>query len=136
MRRSRFGDEEIHINLTPLIDVVFVILIMFIVVAPLLDLDTVELAPHSKMPLGQSLSPSNNHPLRITVFADESISINATKVSAQNLARYFAFAKKKFPDVRPQLYQDQKASFGVYQKVKNALEEVGFTELDVILKPN
>lgn len=36
--------EEPTVNLTPLIDVVFVILIMFIVIAPLLDLDRIELA--------------------------------------------------------------------------------------------
>ena len=33
--------EEPTVNLTPLIDVVFVILIMFIVVAPLLELELV-----------------------------------------------------------------------------------------------
>ena len=50
MRRGRLslareeGSEELHINLTPLIDVVFVLLIMFIVIAPLLELDRIQLA--------------------------------------------------------------------------------------------
>ena len=37
-------DEEPLINLTPLIDVVFVVLIMFIVIAPMLEVERVELA--------------------------------------------------------------------------------------------
>ncbi|MEI8125918.1 MAG: biopolymer transporter ExbD, partial [Parachlamydiaceae bacterium] len=39
--------ENPEVNLTPLIDVVFVILIAFIVLAPLLELDRVELADAS-----------------------------------------------------------------------------------------
>ena len=60
MRRKRrifnsVTDESI-VNLTPLIDVVFVVLIMFIVVAPLLEMEQVELAdgtPKATMDLQQ-----------------------------------------------------------------------------------
>lgn len=125
--------EEPQINLTPLIDVVFVILIMFIVIAPLLDTDRVELASHAKKEKTHPLNEKS--PLQITVYADETIAINAQKISYDQLPRYFAYAKKKFPNALPQLFQDKNASFGSYQKVKNALEEAGFKELDLILKP-
>jgi biopolymer transport protein ExbD len=35
----------------------------------------------------------------------------------------------------PQLFQDKRACFGTYQQVKNAVENAGFNELEVILKP-
>ncbi len=137
MRRRLVGTEspESQVNLTPLIDVVFVILIMFIVIAPLLDLDRVELAPHSKAGLEKSSLPEKS-PLRITVFADESITVNSHPVTFDDLPRLLAYAYKKSPSLRPQLFQDKKASFGSYQRVKNALEEAGFQELDLILKPS
>ena len=39
------SSEESLINLTPLIDVVFVLLITFIMIAPILKLDRIDLAP-------------------------------------------------------------------------------------------
>ncbi len=49
MRKSRrlsslSHSEEASINLTPLIDVVFVVLIIFILIAPMLELDRIQLA--------------------------------------------------------------------------------------------
>ena len=48
--RSFGGEgEESLLNLTPLIDVVFVVLIIFILIAPMLDVDKVQLAStHAK----------------------------------------------------------------------------------------
>jgi len=43
-RQSSSPIEEAWINLMPLIDVVFVVLIMFIVIAPMLDIDQIDLA--------------------------------------------------------------------------------------------
>ncbi|MBM3184115.1 MAG: hypothetical protein FJZ64_02270, partial [Chlamydiae bacterium] len=39
------GNEEPLVNLTPLIDVVFVVLISFMLIAPILDIDSLTLAP-------------------------------------------------------------------------------------------
>ena len=38
------SDDDANVNLTPLIDVVFVVLIMFILVAPLVEIDRIQLA--------------------------------------------------------------------------------------------
>lgn len=38
------NDDDANVNLTPLIDVVFVVLIMFILVAPLVEIDRIQLA--------------------------------------------------------------------------------------------
>ncbi len=39
------------------------------------------------------------------------------------------------PESRPQIFHDKNAKFGTYQTVKNALEAAGFSEMDLILKP-
>jgi biopolymer transport protein ExbD len=129
--------EEPLINLTPLIDVVFVILIMFIVIAPVLDLDRIELADAGPGTSSEGLpSVQENSPISIHVHRDNSITLNHQPILIEQLPALLKEAKEKYPLVRPQLFQDSKGHFGVYQSVKNAAESAGFTELDIILKPS
>jgi biopolymer transport protein ExbD len=127
--------EEPQVNLTPLIDVVFVILIMFIVIAPLLELDRIELADASAGSLLNSTSVQETSPIAIHVHADNTIWYNKQRIVPKELAAVFKQAKKQHPQVRPQIFHDKQAHFGTYQAVKNAAEEAGFSHLDIILKP-
>ncbi len=130
-RRRREVLEEAPINLTPLIDVVFVILIMFIVVAPLLELDSINLAEGP--PLKQPAKPEQT--LTIHVYPDNTIHFNKQPVSLAQLEKLLTHAQTRYPRSHPQLYHDRDATFGAYQSVKNAVEAAGFSELDVLLKP-
>ena len=121
------------INITPLIDVVFVILIAFIVVAPLLELDTVELADGNQM--HSELHFQDTSPIQIHVHRDNTIAFNNRRVSLENLLGELKVAKQSNPRVRPQLFHDKKAYFGTFQAVKNSLEIAGFEEVDIILQP-
>ena len=126
--------DEPTVNLTPLIDVVFVILIMFIVIAPLLELDKVELAEGPNMPQ-KSQSVQESSPLSIHVHHDNSIWFNQQVVTPQQLTVLLKDAKIQHPKIVPQVFHDRRAHFGTYQSVKNAAEEAGFSEMDIILKP-
>lgn len=128
--------EEPLINLTPLIDVVFVILIMFIVIAPLLELDRVELADGPIAALSSSSSSvQESSPITIHVHADNTIWFNNQERSVTDLIAQLKAAKIQFPHAHPQVFHDKKAHFGTYQGVKNAAEEAGFSRIDIILKP-
>ena len=128
--------EEPTVNLTPLIDVVFVILIMFIVIAPLLELDKVELADAASNSHEGTTAVQETSPISIHVRKDNTIWFNKQLVSAEQLSVQLKEAKIRHPKARPQLYHDKTAHFGTYQSVKNAAEIAGFTQLDVILKPS
>jgi len=127
------GDEEPALNLTPLIDVVFVVLILFILVAPMLEVDKVELAAASVKTTKQATPEAS--PFTIHVHADNTIWIRSKKVSVEQLVPLLKQEKSTRPTLSPQLFQDKKAQFGTYQVVKNAVEMAGFEELDVILQP-
>lgn len=127
--------EEPTVNLTPLIDVVFVILIMFIVVAPLLELDRVELANAALTTQDKSISVQETSPIAIHVRQDNSIKINGQLIPLDQLTDMLKNMKKRYPNDRPQLFHDKKAHFGTYQSVKNAAESAGFQQMDVILNP-
>lgn len=142
MRKSRLSSnkdlhaDDIHINLTPLIDVVFVVLIMFIIIAPMLELDRVQLASSTQRDNKEMAVVQESGPITIHVHEDDSIWFNRKLVSEQQLVALLKEAKKVYPTQVPQLFHDKKAHFGTYQTVKNAIEIAGFEQLDVILQPS
>ncbi len=127
--------DEPTINLTPLIDVVFVILIMFIVIAPLLDLDQIELAEGSHIPAKTPQAVQESSPIAIHVYQDNTIWFNDHPVIGTQLAEKLKQAKIYFPQAHPQIFHDKRAHFGTYQFIKNAAEEAGFSQMEIILKP-
>lgn len=135
-RKQQAPFEEPTVNLTPLIDVVFVILIGFIMIAPLLELDHIELADASSASSHQSLAVQETSPISINVHQDNSIWFKGKKVTLPQLTELLKAAKARHPKTTPQLFHDKKGQFGTYQGVKNALEAAGFDQVDIILKPS
>lgn len=139
MRRRRFAvnptDDLPQVNLTPLIDVVFVVLIAFILIAPLLELEQISLAPSNR---SKELSHANDPTTAITirVYKNNEIRINEQKITTDALLSHLQNLKKKHPHVIPRLFHDKRAYFGTYQQIKNSIELAGFEKLDVILQPN
>lgn len=140
MKRARRGAKEAlldpEMNLTPLIDVVFVILIAFIMIAPLLEVDNVELAEAPNSSTKNPIAATETSPIAIHVRQDNSIYYNGKKVSLKELLPKLQEAKRKYPKTTPQIFHDKKAHFGTYQSVKNTLEEAGFEKVDIILNPS
>lgn len=133
--RAIEGAEEPTVNLTPLIDVVFVILIMFILIAPLLEMEKIELAGAS--PVQKNVKPLSQEAkgLAIRVDKDNSITFNKMAVSIERLTELLKEAKRRNPEAIPQLFHDKRATFGTYQSVKNAAEAAGFEEIELVLLP-
>lgn len=126
------GDETL-LNLTPLIDVVFVVLITFMLIAPVLDVDPVDLAQGG--PAKKETPSFSSSPIAIHVHADNSIWVQGKPMAWPQLISYLKEGKKRHPQAVPQLFHDSRAHFGTYQSLKNALESAGFEQMDVILKP-
>lgn len=140
MRKGRFlnqreGLEETEVNLTPLIDVVFVVLIMFIIVAPLLELERIQLAKGPTHSQKETTSVQGMSSVHIHVREDNSILLNGKALLLEQLTEHLKHVYRASPKTTPQLYHDNRATFGTYQNVKNAVEEAGFEELEIILKP-
>lgn len=137
MRRVRYVSELIEeppLNLTSLIDVVFIILITFIVIAPLLDLDEVALAP-GKESTDEIRSVSQTSPIILHVRSDDTVLLNNRPTSLDLLLPQLETLRAAHPEAIPQLFHDRNARFGTYQSIKQSIEEAGFAQLDVILQP-
>src|ERR1700730_10520436 len=101
MRKSRHSfsqphSEEATINLTPLIDVVFVVLIIFILIAPMLELDRVQLASSARKE-EQTAGVKENSAISIYVHADNSIWYQNKSISVGELIALLKEAHQKHP---------------------------------------
>ena len=127
--------DEPEVNLTPLIDVVFVVLVVFILIAPLLDVEKVALAEAKPLKDEQVLQVKEKSPISIVVRKDNTVLLDGMPVALENLSAYLKSLKSEHPNELPQLFHDKEAQFGTFQAIKNAAQEAGFDELDLILKP-
>ncbi len=132
---TRHAVEEPTINLTPLIDVVFVILIMFILIAPLVEMEQIELADAGPTSLPAPISQQENV-LTLQVLGDNSLRFQNIPIRLDQLSLLLQRAKQQQPNGRLRLIHDRKAHFGTYQSVKNAAEAAGFEEMDLLLQPS
>jgi biopolymer transport protein ExbD len=133
MRKKKSLLEEPSINLTPLIDVVFVVLIMFIIIAPILEKDRIELSKN-----GQSKETSKiekTSPITIHITATNQILLNKKPVTITSVNTLLKTLKHQHPDTIPQVYYDRKAYFEHFEPIKSAIEQSGFSDMDLILEP-
>lgn len=124
--------EEPTINLTPLIDVVFVVLISFMLLAPLLDIESIHLAESS--PIAEK-EKNPEHPFAISIRKDGSLWLRGQKIELGMLPNLLLVEKRRHPRLVPQVAPDKESPFGVYQEVKNTLEAAGCEEMELLLRP-
>lgn len=123
-------NEEPAINLTPLIDVVFVLLITFMLLAPILNTDHIELATHGET----NKSQAKASPITITIRSDNTVWFQGNSLDLKSLEIALKTEKKMHPSICPQLITDKNSRFGIYQDVKNVVENCGFEQMDILLQ--
>jgi biopolymer transport protein ExbD len=125
--------EEPTINLTPLIDVVFVVLIMFIIIAPILEKDRIELSKNGQVDKNSKIDKTSQISIQVT--AQNQIFVNKVQINPSVLETRLKNLQKQYPSSIPQIYYDKKAYFEFFEPIKCALEKAGFSDMDLILEP-
>jgi biopolymer transport protein ExbD len=132
-KKNLIALEEPVINLTPLIDVVFVVLIMFIIIAPILEKDRIELSKNGYVEKNSKIEKTSKINLHIS--AKNQLFLNKKLINISNLEASLKSCKLSSPDEIPQVYYDKKAYFELFEPIKCALEKAGFSDMDLILEP-
>jgi biopolymer transport protein TolR len=122
-RRRRPPMSEI--NVTPMVDVMLVLLIVFMVAAPLLTVGVEVDLPDANV---GELS-GQDEPLEVTVQADGSIYLMETPVQLSELGPRLVAISQNNPDVRIFVRGDRGVAYGEVMAVMGALNEAGFTHL-------
>jgi len=133
------GDEESlmgEINTTPLVDVMLVLLIIFMVTAPLFTHAVKIDLPQAK----SQLSPENPDTIALAIDAQGQIHWNNEAVAADDLMARFAQAAAKQPQPEMHLRADREVRYGVVARVmaeaQNAgLQKIGFVTDPTLLDP-
>jgi biopolymer transport protein TolR len=130
-RRGRRRAPMAEINVTPLVDVMLVLLIIFMVTAPLL----VTGVP-VKLPQNRSRAlETNDKPLVISLTAGGETFINETQVSAEELNERIAdIAAAHAGDEPPQIFlrADARLDYGRVMLVMGALNGAGLNRIALV----
>lgn len=126
--------EEPSINITPLIDVVFVVLIMFIIIAPILEKDRIQLSQNGSSNKNSKIEKTSS--LSIHVNSKNELFLNKKPIAIHLLEPSLKKLKQSLPETIPQVYYDKKAYFEFFEPIKCALENAGYSDMDLILEPS
>jgi biopolymer transport protein TolR len=127
-RRGRRIRPMAEINVTPFVDVMLVLLIVFMVTAPLLTVGVPVDLPKTK---AQALS-QDREPLSVTVRRDGSIYLQNTRVSEDDLVpRLTAIAANGY-DQRIFVRGDKSVDYGRVMQVMALISAAGFTHIGLV----
>lgn len=126
-RRRRFLAE---INIIPLVDVVLVLLIIFMVTAPMLyrGMDI-------NLPTSQSNTINPEERLVLTIERDQKVYLDKDQLSLEQLEFKLKQAKQHNADVSIYLRADRAVPYGTVVRVMDEIKRAGIEKLGMVTDP-
>jgi len=127
------GEDDVmgEINVTPLVDVMLVLLVVFIVTAPLLTQ-----AVHVNLPkTAETAPPEEKEAVYISVDAKGKVFIDKTEIALEAFENELLSRKAADPEIALNLNADDAVQYGTVAKVMSSIERSGITKLSVLTVP-
>lgn len=129
--RNRRRAVMSEINVTPVVDVMLVLLIVFMVAAPLLVVGVpVELPKTEAAPLREETEP-----LAITVRAKGQVFLQDQEVTLSELTPKLRAITGENPEARIYVRADGRAAYATVAEVMAKLQNAGFTKIGLLTDP-
>jgi biopolymer transport protein TolR len=129
-RRSSHGAIS-EINVTPLVDVMLVLLIVFMVAAPLMTVGVpIELPKTEAKPLNQQTEP-----LTISVQADGKVYVQETEIPLAELSAKLQALSKNGNQEQLMVRADTAVPYGAVMEVMGVLNSAGYTKIGLVTYP-
>ncbi|MES2821207.1 MAG: TonB system transport protein ExbD [Pseudomonadota bacterium] len=120
--------QNAEMNITPFVDVMLVLLIIFMVAAPLATVDVPVDLPSN----AAAATPPPTDPLYISVQADGRLFVQEQAVTLAELAARVQGATGNRLDTRLFLRGDQAVDYGSLMRVMNNLQKAGYTHISLV----
>jgi biopolymer transport protein ExbD/biopolymer transport protein TolR len=117
------------INITPLVDVVLVLLLIFMLTAPVLQSGIQVAVPHTRL-----VSQLTEVHLVVTIDKDQNVFLQDKPVNIHDLPSILAASssnQKKVIYVRA----DQSVPFGAFASVMDAVKQAGISNISIVTQP-
>jgi biopolymer transport protein TolR len=130
-RRSRRKPVMAEINVTPMVDVMLVLLIIFMVSAPLLTVGVPLDLPQTQ---AKSLDQNDQKPLQMSIDIKGKVFINDTEVALTDLVPKLKAITDARGGLEERIYlrADKKADYGTVARVMGLLSGAGFKKLALV----
>lgn len=117
-----------EINVTPFVDVMLVLLIVFMVNAPLLTVGIpVDLPESSASTLNDKMDP-----VVITIKADQKVYIQETSVDLKHLSARLAQITKQNTNTRIYVRGDRQLHYGTIMHIMGQINEAGYSKVALV----
>lgn len=126
--QSDSDDVVSEINVTPLVDVMLVLLVVFIVTAPLLTNAITVNLPKTAI----NSPPVAERPLNVSVDAAGKVYLDKSEVELERLESSIKELRGANADLSVQLNADQGVNYGVVAKVMSVVDRAGVSRLSVM----
>jgi biopolymer transport protein TolR len=128
LTRRRRRPRMSEINVTPFVDVMLVLLIVFMVTAPLLTVGvTVDLPETRSSPL-----PGQDEPLTVSVTRDGSVFLQESAIAIEELGPRLQAITERSPDARIFVRGDRVIDYGRVMQVVGTIHAAGFTRVALV----
>ena len=132
-RRRAAARPMAEINVTPFVDVMLVLLIIFMVAAPLLTVGVPVELPETA---ASALSVDDEEPLTVSVTGEGGLAIQTTDVSDDDLIPQLTAIAAERTSNRIFLRADGAAPYARVAQVMGALNAAGFNDIGLVTDPD
>ena len=130
-RRARHAPMS-EINVTPMVDVMLVLLIIFMVAAPMLQTGLEVDLPKAQ---GKSLQSPTAPPIEVAIKANGDVAIGETIMKLDELGPKLKAIAKNGTDETIFIRADTVAAYGAVAKVMGRIKDAGFAKISFVTVP-
>ncbi len=129
---QREGSPIAQINVTPLVDVMLVLLVIFMVTAPIIQQGVQVNLPQAKT----NAIPGSEEHLVVTVAKNGKIYLNDNVVTLGELGQKLRAIKQLQADKQVYLRADQDVRYGIVMKTIAEIKQAGIEKLGMVTRPS
>lgn len=122
-----------EINVTPMVDVMLVLLIVFMVTAPLLTAGVPIDLPKSE---AKQIQDEDNKPIEVNITKEGKVYVGETEVSKDRLLTLLSAMTNNDPERRVFIRADQGIAYGEVMETIGAINKGGFRKVALISSPS